>query len=123
MSKGSRQNVLHAASGVERPVQNEDDEEDLQLNANDTDSDVETEDVQRSLKEQSPFTDFFNDKLSDTESIDDTNINSANGSFSPMTFDVIKSHMHVYPLWGAAMLGNLLRHCNERSLDQSNDVT
>jgi hypothetical protein len=118
----SRQSVLDAAKGIERPFEDELNEDDVQLDADEGDSDVETVEIRRSLKEQSPFTYFFKDKLSEIESANAGNMSNKNVAYSPKTFDVITSNMHVYPLWSAAMLGNLLRHCKNLSTDVSNDV-
>ena len=62
------------------------------------------------LKRHSPFARFFRDAVVQIGTIEDDTLNpSTNTFYSPTAFRVIDSVMHLFPLWYAAMQGDVLQ--------------
>jgi len=61
------------------------------------------------IKQQSPFTQHFAASLGNLQRDNDFDSGKRNGLYCPDAFKVITDVMHLYPLWAAALHGNVSR--------------
>lgn len=61
------------------------------------------------IKQQSPFTQHFASSLDELSDDDDDDNSAPNNLYNPTVFKLITDVMHLYPLWAAALHGNVDR--------------
>ena len=74
--------------------------------------------ITKSLKDSSPFSKFFADSVADVDCEHGTDCasNQANPMYSPLSFQVIRDIIHLYPLWSAALQSSVERFAADSSV-------
>ena len=120
-TKLDTQTVKETFSDVIRHIQRTVPDEDDVGNLVDVDNEVKNKDPWNAvddpfqhestdtIKNLSPFTKLFAELLDDVEDDDENDVGLRNNLYNPTVFKVITDVVHLYPLWAAALHGNVRR--------------
>jgi len=75
------------------------------------------------IKQQSPFTDYFQRVIDDVQCTSDNTDGDANNLYSPKLFAVIADVIHLYPLWAAALHGHVERFADDADESETEPPT